>query len=284
MRARHPSASWLVAIVSLVVACSFEVDYSGSRYACDPDRPLCPGIEVCSAEGLCLHPDELPGHDEPDAGPEPEPDAAVIEPPVDAAPPGPDAQTLFTFQVGDRLTSDVKGVTTDTFLDNSQQNTNFGADDIIDADQSPLRRALVRFDLSQLPAGAKVLDAKLQVYVENPIDEGDLELAPLTEAWAENEATWRNRVANTTWKSAGGTAGASVAKFAPRAEGAYDVPLPAATVQGWLDTPASNFGLRFSSTSQNGRGAQMTSRNSILFERRPQLLLVVSVPAPTTGR
>lgn len=287
MRARGPCATLLVAFVSLTAACSFEVDYSGSRYACDPAAPLCPGVEVC-IDNLCLSPDEVPGPGQTDAGPVPvedPPDAALpVEEPIDASPPGPDAQTLFTFAVGDRLGSDVKGVTTDTFLDNNQQNNNFGADDIVDTDTNPLRRALVRFDLSSLPAGATVLDARLQVFVENPLSDGELEIAPLTEAWVENEATWRNRASGTSWKTQGGTAGAVIVKVAPRNEGAFEIVLPPAAVQPWITTPATNFGLRFNSTSNNGQGAQMTSRNSILLDRRPQLVVTVSVPPVTTGR
>ena len=62
-----------VSALLLVGACSLEVDYSGSHFACDDG--VCPGGFTCSSDNLCV-----PVAPPPDAGPDAEP--AIDAPPA----------------------------------------------------------------------------------------------------------------------------------------------------------------------------------------------------------
>jgi hypothetical protein len=255
-----------IALVGLVSACSFAPDYNGTRYACNPAEPVCPPDQTCGRDGLC----GVPG------SPPPPPLAvdAQISQPLPDAPPG--AQIVITF--GERPNDDVRGVTSDTYIDSALPNDNFGTSSDASFDADPVRTALLRFDLSAAPAGAQVDGAELSIYVFDPLETGDCVIAPITEPWAAKEATYLLRTSMAPWSEPGGTVGQLVQVFTPRTAGEYTVTLPIALVQRWLDDPVSNLGVRFASTSLDGRGGQWSTCNENTSDRRPQLRLTLTTP------
>jgi hypothetical protein len=264
-----------------VGACSFQVDYGGTRYACDTASPLCPLGSVCSSDGFCVGPDDLPDpSDGPDGAPVPPvppPDAAPPDgppPPPEAPDAGPPPTTMLS--LGERPNANLTGVTTDTYLDQGVPTGNFGGDTGISFDADPVRYSLLRFDTRNVPAGMKVVQAQLYLYVFDPLESGDAVFQPVTEDWSEGNATYNNRKTGTSWQMAGGTVGPAAAQFTPRAEGEYVIALPPALVQAWLDLPAANFGLRLRSTSMDGRGGQFRSSESDFMDTRPLLLLTLT--------
>ena len=120
--------------------------------------------------------------------------------------------------------------------------------------------------------------ATLRLVVERALDDGTLLVQPIVEAWNENEATWRERVAGVTWQNRGGTVGETVLGLVPGEQGVFEVTLPLALVQAWVDAPAQNFGLKFDSTSDNGQGSRFVSREAATASDRPQLVLSVVKP------
>lgn len=126
------------------------------------------------------------------------------------------------------------------------------------------RRALLKFDLSGIPAGSTINSVMLEVNVNNVSAGGASDtysIHPLTLAFGEGtsngggtgaaavapDATWSDAMLGTsTWVTPGGDFIASVTSLLMNTvTGTKTFPTSAtfeAMVQAWLDTPASNFG------------------------------------------
>ena len=133
-----------------------------------------------------------------------------------------------------------------------------------------LRRGLIAFDMAQIPPGASVTSAQVQLALDKPGPSSagsTMSLHRLNETWGEgtsvnsgglgygapattNDATWTSRFHNPPssllWSTAGGryvatpsasasVAGAGTMTWGPNAQLAADV-------QGWLNSPATNAG------------------------------------------
>ena len=246
--------------LSILAACSFNPPSpDGTQYRCSsmtscPSGYTCVGA-VCRDDGGDA-PDAEPGA--PDARPTPdaEPGAPDARPAPDAAPGSPDARVAVTRTFGERNACDVRGVTTDTFLQSDFPTTANGnaLQLIVDASPAPAV-TLMRFDVSAIPRGSIVEAAELEVVIPDPFRPyaGEIAIAEaLTVAWSEASATWNQASSGAGWPSpgAGGAAiGATVADdFAPQVDMAYVIPLTTSVVQAWVDSPSTNFGLRWKST------------------------------------
>ena len=119
-----------------------------------------------------------------------------------------------------------------------------GSDNLSIHGGSTERRAVIRFDLSELPADSEIVRADLHLHVDNP---GPLlELAPLLESWRELEVTWSDREANVPWSDPGGgprVRGPSLGSFMAAPTGPIVVELDATAVQSWLADPGTNHGV-----------------------------------------
>ncbi len=104
--------------------------------------------------------------------------------------------------------------------------------------------AYLQFDLSSLPAGttsAQIARATLTVFVNRVNAAGSVSLAPVTSAWSEAGVT------SATAPSIGATSGI----FLASAPGQYVTLDVTALVQGWVTTPATNFGFALTSDTAN---------------------------------
>ncbi len=135
--------------------------------------------------------------------------------------------------------------------------------------QSSIQRALLYFDLSQIPAGSVITSASLSIYVNKSAPAGTgIELHKVTSAWGEgtsdaavieasgalatpNDATWNQRLyPSTNWTTAGGdylpAISASVPSIAASINAATLIsmtnPVLVTDIQQWIASPASNFG------------------------------------------
>jgi len=225
-------------------ACSFGADYSGTHYTCDPRAPSCPPGQTCSTDGTCVGPGR---GDPPDAAPASSPDAAV------------------------------QGVTRDTWIDVADPATNHGYDTICAFDADTTKYAFLRFVLTGAPAGARVDSAELVLYVDDPLEDGDAIIKPVTSSWNEDAMNYALRDSTDPWLAPGGDVGAIVQSWDPRTiDQTYTIVLPPNLVQGWLDNPSSNFGVRFESSSTTGRGAQWNTRENDAKDTRPLLRLTLT--------
>ncbi|MEM7514256.1 MAG: DNRLRE domain-containing protein [Bacteroidota bacterium] len=161
-----------------------------------------------------------------------------------------------------------------------------------------LRRALVQFDLSSIPAGATIESATLNVFVGRSAPGSGNQastLHKLTSDWGEgtsnggslagqgtsateNDATWVHAFSPaTTWATAGGDFESSPSASTDLGSvGAYSYTSEdmAADVQSWLDDADANFGWMIRGNETVNRTAKLLiSRESSNADRRPTLVV-----------
>jgi len=182
-----------------------------------------------------------------------------------------------TTTFGETPAADVTNVTADTSLSTEAGSTmtNRGASTTLECETSQ-KRTLVRFDLTALAPGTPVTGVQLHLQFGGS-GGSTATLRPLLESWTEGTQSGTTGVANSVqrtstanWTTAGadapGSAGASIASFAA-STGANTVALPVATVQGWINNPASNFGIMIACTGDSS----IVSRENATATSRPQL-------------
>jgi hypothetical protein len=147
--------------------------------------------------------------------------------------------------------------TTDTYIDQFMPTTTYGTVDRLDVrwydpgtGLTENMIALIKFDLSSIPAGATVTSAKLTFWNTRANSNGAsdvLTMDKVTSAWADTH----------TW-SMGIPAGAASGVTCPTVAGYTGAPNPpefytitgmGPLVQGWITTPAGNLGLKFSTAA-----------------------------------
>jgi len=166
------------------------------------------------------------------------------------------------------------------------------------------RRALLRFDLSSLPADAQILSVQLQLFEVRARDEHVLGLHRVHGAWGEGnsnggdagagapaqagDATWSHRVwPDVPWIQRGGDFVADPSATLPVGLGPGtftwgSTPRLVADVQGWLTQPADNHGWMLIGDDNGVQNAKrFVSRNSAGTAGLPTLVVSV-VPEPGT--
>ncbi len=170
-----------------------------------------------------------------------------------------------------------------------------------------IRRGLIEFDLSAIPAGATIESVTLELFlVQAQAFATDVGLHEVLTEWGEgtssagnragggaiakaNDATWLHTFFNVaTWTNPGGDfATVASATTLVGAEGAtyrwFSTPDLVADLQGWLDAPASNHGwLLRGDESQSGTAKAFGTRENSVIADRP-LLTVTFSPVPEAG-
>ncbi|MFN0248675.1 MAG: DNRLRE domain-containing protein [Kofleriaceae bacterium] len=184
-------------------------------------------------------------------------DDAGVDAPIDApidmsdavidAPPN---AIIATF--GELPGSTYTNVTSDgTFSAGSM--TNSGGFDHISADSGSTEEGLIRWSTIAIPPGSQVISATLSVSTigdDNHLSAGVVRVYKLNETWDELAFTFFTR-GPALWTTSGaqGTARdqTQFAEIAMTSQNRYTVPIPTAIVQGWIDDPASNAGVIFTS-------------------------------------
>lgn len=158
------------------------------------------------------------------------------------------------------------------------------------------RRALIRFDLTALPAGSRVLSAQLQVFEVRARDEHAVSLHRVLAPWGEagsnggdagvgapaqpGDATWSHRFWPTqTWTQRGGDVAATPSStlFVGLGPGAFVWPSTdqtVADVQAWVNQPAANHGWMLIGNDLGVQNAKrFGSRNNATAQARPMLIV-----------
>jgi hypothetical protein len=168
-----------------------------------------------------------------------------------------------------------------------------------------LRRGLIRFDLSTLPAGSEILSAELTLYQSNvppgafPIT---VSLHRVLQDWGEGaadgigpegqgapaqpgDATWFHRFYDTaTWTDPGGTfaISASASATVGAALGDYSWNCTSGLVgdiQAWVDDSNASFGwIVIGGEEGGGTARRFNSTNNAQLETRPRLRVVYRSP------
>ncbi|MFN7022097.1 MAG: DNRLRE domain-containing protein, partial [Phycisphaerales bacterium] len=171
-----------------------------------------------------------------------------------------------------------------------------------------IRRALMQFDLTSIPAGSTVTAVTLTIYIEatsggRPTE--TIQLRRITQSWSEGtsgagsttggngdaatagDVTWTHRVFSTqTWSTAGGSFSGTTSGSASVSSAAGPRTFSAAgmvtDVQNWLNTPSTNFGwMLVGDESVNQSARRISSRQNSVSGRRPKLTVTYTPPAGT---
>lgn len=185
--------------------------------------------------------------------------------------------------------------------DNSifESNTNSGgASPVLVAGKTShegVRRALVAFDLSQLPTTTTVLSVTLRLQVEKPADPTALPfgLHRVASDWGEagssgskgqgapaqtGDATWAfSFYTATQWSSAGGdfvTTASAITNVGGSGSYEWSSPQLLSDVQGWIANPSSNFGWILVGDETTNRSVKLfVSNEGTPSNQRPQLII-----------
>lgn len=164
-----------------------------------------------------------------------------------------------------------------------------------------VRRALLKFDLSAIPAGSTVTSATLRLYMaQTTAGPTNVTAHNLLASWGEgtslpggnggegtdattNDATWVHRFYNTTnWTTQGGqfVAGAS-ATTSVGGDGFYNWTSAQmiADVQGWVNSPSSNFGwIMRGNEAASHTSKRFSTRENPVASERPLLIVTYTPP------
>lgn len=167
----------------------------------------------------------------------------------------------------------------DTTVRSDATTTNYGSATTLLADGSPDYSALLKWDLSSIPAGKQVTSAKLTFNVTD-VSSSAYEFYALKRAWVEGEATWQRASAAAAWQTAG-VNGANdrettvLGAITGSPKGTITVTLNAAgiaKVQSWINGPATNFGFVLLDYSISN-GLDVSSSEAGTVSQRPILTI-----------
>ena len=140
-------------------------------------------------------------------------------------------------------------------------------------------RAVARFDLSAINAGLTVTSAELEfTQVDGSgTGNGTMEVHALKRGFVEDEVTWNNANATTTWPG-GGDLDGSVLATGPLASSpslwTFAGTALTQKTQAWVNDPAGNHGLALlPSSTTTGLWASLASSESGQLEQRPRLVV-----------
>src|SRR5919202_3079826 len=136
--------------------------------------------------------------------------------------------------------------------------------------------ALLKWDLSTIPAGSKISSASVTLNVTNTSTQ-TYQAYELKRPWVESAATWPLYAAANSWQTAGAKGSLDrgvtvVGSVSPSTTGNQTFALSPALVQGWVDNPASNNGIIIANAT-NTDGFAFSSRETSTSSLRPQLTL-----------
>lgn len=170
----------------------------------------------------------------------------------------------------------------DTFINSASPTTNYGTATSLEV--STGRSSLLKFDLSAIPSGAQIISAVLSLYCYSGYNYSySGEIAPLTAAWDETQATWNVRLTGVNWVTAGGdvdnTQKITFASTPTNTAALWHDWTVTSIVRNWVNGALANNGLRISTSSQN----VYQYYSSDAASNRPKLVVVWTVkPTPTS--
>lgn len=182
----------------------------------------------------------------------------------------------------------------DTWINGWQPMANYGVRNEFYVRSGNVHAALLKFDVSGIPSGATILQARLTLY---PVDTAWLVSHPFTlsayqvlRAWGETEATWLNATAGDMWGLPGANdaatdrsadAATSVTLLGTEAEANLDV---TAVVADWVSGTAVNNGLFLGGSATKAMARAFASSSYWDPTMRPKLyVLYTTYPVADKG-
>ena len=149
---------------------------------------------------------------------------------------------------------------------------------------------LVRFDISTMPAGQTITDAKLRLNLESS-DTGpfDVDLYKMLTTWVEAEVTWNSASTGVAWGVAGALGAADVAAavsattpISSSDAGSYVEWSVTGLVSDWYNAPAGNHGVRVWSDDLLPQHYQWVNFWGDEYGAAPPELEITYVPEPAS--
>lgn len=161
---------------------------------------------------------------------------------------------------------------------------------------SVLQRSLIKFDLSNIPAGSTVSSAALLLTCVGEFSSTDYAITayPLSRSWSEGtaavgtyvlntNATWTHSNYPTTWGTPGadntssdrGPNSIGTAIVTNCVNASVSIPINTATIEGWINNPATNYGILLKGDeTQNNTIKNFASSEHATVSYHPQLSIV----------
>jgi hypothetical protein len=176
--------------------------------------------------------------------------------------------------------------TADTRISENAPTTNYGGATSITVDGDEPNKsgkdvyALIRWDLSSVPAGSRVTSVSITLNV-NEASKDTYQIYALKRKWVESMATWGLYATGQQWEVAGAKGsldrGEQVGSVASPKAGTRTFTLTPALAQSWVDDSSTNFGILIGSpTSADSFG--FSSRETSTSGNRPQLSITYTAP------
>jgi hypothetical protein len=183
-----------------------------------------------------------------------------------------------TFQDGVSPTAGYAG-TRDTYIWDTNPNTDNSTVASLVADkavglETDQRKILLKFDISTIPATAKVVSATVEIYI-NTEGQGVAFYPILTQNWVET-STYNSVTGgiNDDGTEASATADCIVGQNLDTVTGTVRCNVNVATVQSWVNGSQPNYGWLIENTDlAGGDGVQIDSREGATTSRRPKLIV-----------
>lgn len=140
------------------------------------------------------------------------------------------------------------------------RNHNYGTQPLVDVDGNPAATSVgyIQFDLSAIPAGytsANVTKASLKLYVNQVYGAGSFDVYSIDGPWSEGTITYDNAPV------LGSVVSSSVSLPYPYSEQYIVIDITSA-VQGWVATPASNYGIALVATQDKPISVSFDSKEN----------------------
>jgi len=185
---------------------------------------------------------------------------------------GAGGSTVVSFQQG---TNGYAGMV-DTHIRSDATTTNYGTSTTVWMDGSPDYSALLKWDLTSIPAGKTVTAVTLTFNVTD-VSTDVYEIYALKRDWSESASTWVKATSTVNWSTAGASNTTSdrettvLGTLTAPATGTKVVTLNSsgiAKVQSWINTPSSNYGFIIQDYTVAG-GLDVSSSEATTVSQRP---------------
>jgi hypothetical protein len=186
---------------------------------------------------------------------------------------------------------------TDTFLDTWNQSSINDTQIRLEISQGDRAAPLVRFDVSSMPHGARIISAAVRYYVVNAINMPtplpiEVRAYKVNRPWVASEANWLQAQRGQPWSMEGCNRtgpdqdrdGAATGSFTIKAVNTWINLDVTSAMQAWVDDPAQNHGVVLKSPGDRRQYYyQLASAEYADVSRRPELYVVYDYvePSPT---
>jgi hypothetical protein len=186
-------------------------------------------------------------------------------------------------------TSLLNSIIKDNYISDWDKTNNYGLQNTVWVRPNGVRRGLFQFDLSALPANARIYRAKLRLWNTTQANAQRISVYGLMREWHEYNSNWNRADTSSNW----GTAGADNTTNNPDRESALQ-DMQLVTNPGWYEWNVTDLVQRWMNGATPNRGMELIggpgdetehrfySREERTWtDRRPQLEIVWLPPEPT---